>query len=143
MIPNTKVLDINMDVEYDIRSGKNNLNMNVNALADKEKIFEMMILNTGTRKQVSEREITTPEKTKSITDFTAEILEETYGDLYSDESFDYDGYDYDAYSYYDEETETTMYCNTYEYNEEENYDYCTEYITEEEYFEGFEEYDYE
>lgn len=143
MIPNTQVLDINMDVEYDIRSGKNNLNMNVNALADKEKIFEMMILNTGTRKQVSEREITTPEKTKSIEDFTAEIFEETYGDLYSDESFDYDGYDYDAYSYYNEETETTMYCNTYEYNEEENYDYCVEYITEEEYFEGFEEYDYE
>lgn len=145
IIPNTSQLSLDMEMEYDIRSNKNNLDFSLDTYANKVKIFEMNMKNVGTRKQISEDEIEAPEKTKNIDDFIMEVYEDSYEDLYSDD-YDYnfdDDYGYDDYSYYNEAEETYYYCDTYEYDEEENYDYCTKYISEEEYYEGFDDYEYE
>lgn len=75
IIPNTHTLTMNMDMEYDIRSGKNNANLNFNALANENKIFDMNIKNVGTRTKVAPRTIQAPEKVKSITD----LILESYG----------------------------------------------------------------
>jgi hypothetical protein len=142
-IPWVQEISISSELSYDGQNSKNDLHFALNVDAGSKNYLDFKLSNTGTRKQISEREIKAPEKTKDLTEFMTKI----YDDIYSDYDYGFDDYDYDyeyestehedhtedcyiyaswdttCYKYYDDKSETCIYtaetdtteCDTYEY----------------------------
>lgn len=122
MFPGEDTLKASMDLLIDTRWTSNSLDMNLGVDVADTNIMNMDIVNTGTRKSITPTGITLPAKTIDVD----EAFEDVYKDLYGDYSYD-DDYGYDPYYSEDANGNPTV-CEKYEYNEEENYDICTQYV---------------
>lgn len=122
MFPGEDTLTIHSDFQLDTRGEKNNISLAIDADTGNTEIMNLSIKNTGTRQSITPASIPAPSKTIPYM--------EAFPDTFSYDSFDDSGdsYDYDPSYITDPETGESLVCHEYEYNEEEDYDYCLKYV---------------
>lgn len=117
-----ETINIDGEITIDTQLNKNNIDMLISVKADEEEFINISVENTGTRTPLSSGKILPPAKIIS----QEEAFEEIYEEMYGSYEVNYDPY------YITDDSGNYFVCETYEYNESEDYEYCTNYVPESE-----------